>query len=74
MAPEFFGNIEKDGYSYEIDYYAIGILFYELIMGYFSNIMIFIKKSEKFHLAMIRVKLISLRESNKSIFNKSLIN
>ena len=34
MAPELFNdNLEKVGYSYEIDYYGIGILFYELICG-----------------------------------------
>lgn len=31
MAPEIFSN---KGYSYEVDYYAIGILFFELLDGY----------------------------------------
>jgi len=33
MAPEFFGNLEKNGYSFEIEYYALGILFYEMVIG-----------------------------------------
>jgi len=32
MAPEFFED-EVQGYSYEVDYYAFGILLYELVVG-----------------------------------------
>ncbi len=36
LAPELFDiNLEETGYSYEIDVYSIGILLYELIVGYF---------------------------------------
>jgi serine/threonine protein kinase len=33
MAPEYFGNLEEESYTYLVDYYAIGILFYELLTG-----------------------------------------
>jgi serine/threonine protein kinase len=33
MAPEYFGNLEKEDYSYLVDYYATGILLYELLIG-----------------------------------------
>lgn len=33
MAPEFFIDLEKNGYSYEIDYYQVGILLFELLLG-----------------------------------------
>jgi len=32
MAPEFFDEPIK-GYSYEVDYYAFGVLLYEMTMG-----------------------------------------
>jgi hypothetical protein len=35
MAPEFFDqNLESQGYSYGVDHYALGILFYELLVGH----------------------------------------
>lgn len=35
MAPEFFDqNLESQGYSYSVDHYALGILFYELLVGH----------------------------------------
>lgn len=33
MAPEFFTDL-KEGYAYEVDYYAFGILLYETVVGY----------------------------------------
>ena len=33
MAPEYFIKREENGYSYEVDYYAFGILIFELLTG-----------------------------------------
>lgn len=38
MAPELFNrNLENEGYGYSVDYYGVGILYYELLVGYPPN-------------------------------------
>lgn len=33
MAPEMFTNLDLNGYTYAIDFYQVGVLLFELLVG-----------------------------------------
>ncbi|EGR31612.1 hypothetical protein IMG5_105940 [Ichthyophthirius multifiliis] len=70
IAPELFDiNLEQKGYSYETDIYSIGILLYEMIVGYIILVQVI-----KFIIYLVKLHLVILMtyKQNK-IFQQELM-